>query len=66
MKNLNLDFLAKKLGKYLLIVGFVFAPAIVSAQQTTAEGTSKEWGAVDGISMIGLVEGPSSAKSPFR
>ncbi|HCN51780.1 MAG TPA: peptidase M17 [Chryseobacterium sp.] len=37
-----------------------------SATKTTAVGTSKNWGSVDGISMIGLVQGPSSADAQLQ
>lgn len=38
----------------------------LTAQNTTPVGTSKNWGSVDGISMIGLVQGPSSADANYR
>ncbi|WP_412850845.1 M17 family peptidase N-terminal domain-containing protein [Chryseobacterium sp. PMSZPI] len=34
--------------------------------KTTAVGTFKNWGSVDGISMIGLVQGPSSADAELQ
>lgn len=34
--------------------------------KTTAIGTSKTWGTVDGISMVGLVQGPSSADAQLQ
>ncbi len=37
-----------------------------STTKTTAVGTSKNWGSVDGISMIGLVQGPSSADAQLQ
>lgn len=37
-----------------------------TATKTTAVGTSKNWGSVDGISMIGLVQGPSSADAQLQ
>lgn len=37
-----------------------------STTKTTAIGTSKNWGSVDGISMIGLVQGPSSADAQLQ
>ncbi|CEJ68719.1 hypothetical protein BN1195_01009 [Chryseobacterium oranimense G311] len=37
-----------------------------SSAKTTAVGTSKNWGSVDGISMIGLVQGPSSADAQLQ
>ncbi|WP_223605667.1 M17 family peptidase N-terminal domain-containing protein [Chryseobacterium sp. OSA05B] len=38
----------------------------LTAQNTTPVGTSKNWGSVDGISMIGLVQGPSSAETQLQ
>jgi hypothetical protein len=43
----------------------------VSAQTATAEtktavGTSKNWGTVDGVSIVGLVQGPSAAVSDLQ
>lgn len=69
MKNI----VTNTLSKTLLITGFVFSTLAFS--QTTAAnssatpaavGTSKIWGAVDGISMIGLVQGPSSADAQLQ
>ena len=37
-----------------------------AASKTTAIGTSRNWGTVDGISMIGLVQGPSSADTQLQ
>ncbi|MGH1518059.1 M17 family peptidase N-terminal domain-containing protein [Chryseobacterium sp. JK1] len=37
-----------------------------AAPKTTAIGTSKNWGTVDGISMVGLVQGPSSADAQLQ
>lgn len=36
-----------------------------STSQTTPVGTAKVWGKVDGISIIGLVQGPSAAVAPL-
>ncbi len=63
------------LGKSLLIAGLTFSTlafaqttttAANSSAKTTAVGTSKNWGSVDGISMIGLVQGPSSANAELQ
>ncbi|AZA84481.1 peptidase M17 [Chryseobacterium lactis] len=51
------------IARSLVIAALAFS-ALSFAQttsSTTAVGTSKTWGSVDGISMVGLVEGPSSA-----
>ncbi|AZB25864.1 peptidase M17 [Chryseobacterium bernardetii] len=42
---------------------FVSAQA---ATEKTAIGTSKTWGTVDGISVVGLVQGPSAAKADLQ
>lgn len=49
----------------------VSATNYVSAQTATAEtktavGTSKNWGTVDGVSIVGLVQGPSAAVSDLQ
>lgn len=54
MKNFMLSFAAGLLSLTL------------TAQNTTPVGTSKNWGSVDGISMIGLVQGPSSADAQLQ
>ncbi len=53
----------------LLIVATLAFSTLTFAQtttKTTAIGTSKNWGSVDGISMIGLVQGPSSANAQLQ
>lgn len=65
--------LKNKLNKSLLIAGLIIS-SFTFAQTTTvnasptpaAVGTSKNWGSVDGISMIGLVQGPSSADAQLQ
>ncbi len=47
------------------------AANFVSAQTATSEiktaiGTSKNWGAVDGVSIVGLVQGPSAAVADLQ
>lgn len=61
------------LRKSLLIAGLAFstltfAQTTIASEsaKTTAIGTSKEWGSVDGIKMIGLVQGPSSADTQLQ
>ncbi len=43
-----------------------FLSLILNAQNTAAIGTSKNWGSVDGISMIGLVQGPAAADAQLQ
>ena len=50
--------------KLLIAIVLVFSNLILA--QTTSVGTSKNWGSVDGISMIGLVQGPSSANAQLQ
>ncbi|BAP32596.1 leucyl aminopeptidase-like protein [Chryseobacterium sp. StRB126] len=50
--------------KLIIAVVLVFSNLIFA--QTVAIGTSKNWGSVDGISMIGLVQGPSSADTQLQ
>ena len=65
--------LKNTLSKSLLIAGLVFSTltfsqtATANSSATPAKvGTSKNWGSVDGISMIGLVQGPSSADTQLQ
>lgn len=61
------------LSNLLLISGLAFS-TLTFSQTTSANssvtpaavGTSKNWGSVDGISMIGLVQGPSSADAQLQ
>lgn len=65
--------LRNTISKSLLIAGLAIA-TLTCAQTTTANlsatpakvGTMKNWGSVDGISMIGLVQGPSSADAQLQ
>ncbi|WP_419868456.1 M17 family peptidase N-terminal domain-containing protein [Chryseobacterium sp. CT-SW4] len=62
--------------KSLLALGFSLMATTAFAQQTTsapnasatptAIGTSKVWGTVDGIQIIGLVQGPSAAEAELQ
>jgi len=49
----------------LVTAGTNFVSAQVAAEKT-AVGTSKTWGTVDGISVVGLVQGPSAAKADLQ
>lgn len=69
MKNI----VKNTLSKTLLITGLVFSTltfsqtTITNASTNTATvGTSKNWGSINGISMIGLVQGPSSADTQLQ
>lgn len=65
--------LRNTISKSLLIAGLAIS-TLTFAQTTTANisatpakvGTMKNWGSVDGISMIGLVQGPSSADAQLQ
>ncbi len=51
----------------LALSTLTFAQTTAAAPaKTTAIGTSKTWGTVDGISMVGLVQGPSSADAQLQ
>ncbi|MFZ4929522.1 M17 family peptidase N-terminal domain-containing protein [Chryseobacterium sp. Mn2064] len=60
------------LNKTSIMVGLIFSAftfaqtTTTSTAKTTAIGTSKNWGTVDGISMVGLVQGPSSADAHLQ
>lgn len=56
MKNL--------VNKLIVAAVLVFSNLILA--QTATVGTSKNWGFVDGIAMIGLVQGPSSADTQLQ
>lgn len=63
----------KNILKQSLVIAALAFSTITLAQattaipaKTTAVGTSKNWGSVDGISMIGLVQGPSSADAQLQ
>ncbi|WP_330746095.1 M17 family peptidase N-terminal domain-containing protein [Chryseobacterium sp. CP-77] len=49
----------------LVTAGTHFVSAQAAAEKTTV-GTSKTWGTVDGISVVGLVQGPSAAKADLQ
>ncbi|HCA07764.1 M17 family peptidase N-terminal domain-containing protein [Chryseobacterium sp.] len=52
--------------KFMLSFAAGLLSLTLTAQNTTPVGTSKNWGSVDGISMIGLVQGPSSADAQLQ
>ncbi|PIF46591.1 cytosol aminopeptidase family protein [Chryseobacterium sp. 52] len=65
--------LKNSLNQALLIAGLVFSTLTFAQTITTNSsptpatiGTSKIWGSVDGISMIGMVQGPSSADAQLQ
>ena len=68
MKKFNLISLRTA----LLVLGLTFGTNITYAQQTateaktTAIGTQKTWGTVDGMQIIGLVQGPSAAEAELQ
>ncbi len=60
-------------GRLLTVITLAFSTAAfaqtniaATTAKTTAVGTTKNWGSVDGISMIGLVQGPSSADTQLQ
>ena len=62
--------------KTVLIAGLAFSTSFAFAQQTTVKqatttattaiGTQKVWGSVDGVQYIGLVQGPSAAVADLQ
>lgn len=50
----------------VILLFVVFTANISYAQQTTAVGTSKVWGTVDGIAIEGVVQGPSAQVSDLQ
>jgi len=50
----------------LLILFFLFTGNITFAQETTAIGTTKIWGTVDGVAIEGVVQGPSAQVSELQ
>lgn len=55
----------KNLVNKLMIAAVLVCSNLILAQTATV-GTTKNWGSVDGISMIGLVQGPSSADTQLQ
>ncbi|WEK70459.1 MAG: M17 family peptidase N-terminal domain-containing protein [Candidatus Chryseobacterium colombiense] len=54
---------------FIALILVTSATGFVSAQTTetkTAIGTSKIWGTVDGVSVVGLVQGPSAAAADLQ
>jgi len=51
---------------FLTIFYLLFAGATTFAQTTTALGTAKVWGTVDGIAIEGVVQGPSAQVSDLQ
>lgn len=69
MKNI----LKNTVGRLLIAATLAFSTVTLAQNttttatvKTTAVGTYKNWGSVDGISMIGLVQGPSSADTQLQ
>lgn len=51
----------------IIVTALLLARFFTYAQEaTTAVGTTKEWGKVDGVTILGLVQGPSAAVSDLQ
>ncbi|NIG53841.1 M17 family peptidase N-terminal domain-containing protein [Chitinophaga sp. Cy-1792] len=50
----------------VLLSVFMLLQATAYAQQTTAVGTSRVWGTIDGMAIEGLVQGPATAETPLQ
>ncbi|PQA97870.1 peptidase M17 [Chryseobacterium shigense] len=56
-----------KLKQSLIILGLLFSiTGFAQTAKTIPIGTAKNWGSVDGISIIGLVQGPTSAEAQLQ
>ena len=63
MKRNSINFIRKE----VLALAFILSTVIGFAQHTTtAIGTSKTWGTIDGVKITGLVQGPSSAPADLQ
>lgn len=58
--------LKNTVSKLFIAITLALSTVALAQTTTTAVGTSKNWGSVDGISMIGLVQGPSSAVAQLQ
>jgi len=56
----------KSLYFIILLAALLFTGNTGFAQQTTAVGTTKIWGKLDGIEIEGVVQGPSAQVSPLQ
>lgn len=66
----NINELSTLATRKLLVLLMFFSVTLFAfhsrAQQTTAVGTSKVWGTIDGISIEGVVQGPSVQESDLQ
>ena len=56
----------RKIRIAMILCSVFFTGATVFAQTTTAIGTSKVWGTIDGIAIEGVVQGPSAQVSDLQ
>ncbi len=61
-----LEFPVRNLSAVLILFSMIFTGNITYAQQTTAVGTTKVWGNIDGVDIEGVVQGPSAQVSPLQ
>ncbi|WP_367866621.1 M17 family peptidase N-terminal domain-containing protein [Pedobacter sp. WC2423] len=68
MKNnyLNQQQIRKGITTALLVFGSILNITALHAQQTTAVGTTKVWGSVNGVAIEGIVQGPSAQVSQLQ
>lgn len=68
MKNnyLNQQQIRKGITAALLVFGSILNITALHAQQTTAVGTTKVWGSVNGVAIEGIVQGPSAQVSQLQ
>ena len=60
------EFSIQTLYSLFILFSLVFTGNTIYAQQTTAVGTAKVWGRVDGIAIEGVVQGPSAQVSELQ
>lgn len=68
MKNnyLNQQQIRNAITAALLVFGSILNITALHAQQTTAVGTTKVWGNVNGVAIEGIVQGPSAQVSQLQ
>lgn len=68
MKNnyLNQQQVRNAITAALLVFGSILNITALHAQQTTAVGTTKVWGSVNGVAIEGIVQGPSAQVSQLQ
>lgn len=69
MKNYTITNIKSSMGSLrtaICAISLIFISLSAQSQQTTAVGTSKIWGKIDGINIVGVVQGPSAQVSDLQ